>query len=144
MRSGSLGRCLAWLIGAGLIFVSLSACAPQSPTPTKVSQSAMSLDMVNRIQDEGNAKCQSAGGLKGIEWAFDTTPSGKMSTPLPPDPPAARGAVTDAMVALALNAPKPFLYESDSYSSALGSGLRATYVCRDGSLESSEEFEFEP
>ena len=57
----------------------------------------MNLAMLKRIRDDGQWKCGGNGGLKGVEWASNTTPDGGTLNPTP-DPFASNDAFSDPSV----------------------------------------------
>jgi hypothetical protein len=104
----------------------------------------MSLGMVQEIVNDGNAACGDGGGLKAIEWAFETTPSSNLIANGPelsggPNPDAIQ--VHNRMQSLANGAPKPF--EFTSTDMALGP-FTATYICTDGLEKESANYKFNP
>lgn len=112
----------------------------------------MNLDMLQRIKDEGNSLCAGNNGLKGIEWAYNSTPNG----PLDPYSTSVgrnsyrnnmsseeleKAMVSNRMQELGEDAPKSFQFSQDAYVLAEPSAI---YVCEDGSEYSSVNFRFVP
>jgi len=134
--------------------IALSACTARPSPPTTVSQGAMNLDMLQRIKDEGAGLCGHDGGLKGVTWAYNSTPNGNLTpqwlaTPSPP--PGAvpmyspsvlhqRAEVSHAMNDLAAQAPKLYLYDANDDVGP----ENATYLCADGSEYTSVKFRLVP
>jgi hypothetical protein len=130
----------------------LCACGPQRVVT--VSQSEISIAMLQQVQDEGSTLCRSNGGLKGAQWPFSTLPGDEHVAPhaggwtydqLTPETRAEIGKTREQyevdriMDNLAANAPKS--YASDT--AVLGS-VHPTYICSDGSEVPSVKFLFVP
>lgn len=113
----------------------------------------MNLDMLQRINNEGESRCGGNGGLKGIEWAYNTTPYAgyKLTdnifnkvTTIPPNisPQYFEGAQTGTrMQKLGDEAPKPFQFTSDVM---ITNPQSAIYVCNNGSEFNSVNYRFVP